>query len=142
MTDRGYTFDWHSLRDENSGTDEGFLKWMLVNLVTFTHEPNDLDRANEKNLLERLSDTSDGFTNVTLTIQANGIDLNVEHFVTSVRRNMEWWAKKVAVEEIRRHTDVTELFDVAESFRVAMRTESRRVAHALGIRLNEDGDAL
>lgn len=140
MTDQSYTFNWHSLRDMDSGTDEGFLRWMLVNLVTRRCDDEDYSRS--RTLLEQLSDASNGFTNVTLTIQANGIDLNVEHFVSSIRRNMEWWARRTAVEELEGRTDVTELFDAVSSLRVRVRRSMEIIARDLGIELTEDGDAL
>lgn len=143
MTDQGYTFNWHNLRDKDSGTDEGFLRWMLVNLVTFTRDEDDaVARVRGRDLLEQLRDASNGFTNVTLIIQANGIDLNVEYFVISVRRNMEWWARRAAVEELDRRTDVSELTNVIASLRDRVRHELNDVARELGIELNEDGDVL
>lgn len=138
---QGYTFNWRSLRDADSGTDEGFLRWMLINLVARKYRDGD-DCSATRDLLEQLRDASDGFTDVTLTIQANGIDLNVEYFVSAVRRNMEWWARRVAVEELERRTDATELFDVVSSFRVRARRSMETIARDLGIELNEDGDVL
>jgi hypothetical protein len=143
MTDQGhqgYTFNWHTL-DEHDDY-EGFLRWMFVNLVTESRGDGTPAGVEYDHLINRVIDATDGAMNVTLTIQANGIELNAEHFVRSVQRNMRWHAHQAAFDELRSRTDVSELLNVADQVQTTMTDQVRRLAHSLGIELNDEGDVI
>jgi hypothetical protein len=136
--DQPYTFNWHEL-DNFGDSDEEFLRWMLVSLVTRTTEEVEAG-AHRRDLLDRLIVVSDNFTSVSLSIRANGIELNVPHFVRVLRGSMSHWVRKEAARQLGEVTDFGDLQEQVDRFRNAMIRKARRVASELGVELDEDGD--
>lgn len=129
-------FDWHKL----SGTDdyESFLHWMTVNLVTYERESTDTDRTAERDLVQRVSDASDGFKNVELTIQLNGIEVNAAYFVRRIERNMTWMAEREAKRVLTENAEATELRSISNILQRALRRRAEQVAGSLGLELDEE----
>lgn len=80
-------FNWHELDHD------GFLSWMVVNLVTAQR----INKQTESDF-ERISEATDGFKNVDMKITINEIDVPVDYFVKQVKNNMEYYARQVADE--------------------------------------------
>lgn len=77
-------FNWHELdRDD-------FLSWMVVHLVA----QESWDKSDGK--FEQLRDITDGFSNVTMNIQINGVEVNVSHFVDSIQSVMKYQTERAA----------------------------------------------
>lgn len=140
QVDQGYTFNWHTLNEHDDS--EGFLRWMFVNLVTESRGDGTPADVEHDHLINRVLAASDGAKNVTLTIQANGIELNVEHFVRSVRRNMRWHAHRAAMTELSDRADVSRFTELADQVQTTMNIQMRLIARDLGIELNEDGEVI
>jgi hypothetical protein len=136
--DQTYTFNWHKLNDIGN-SDEEFLRWMLVNLVTQTSDEVEAG-VDQRNLLDRLRDASSNFTDVRLSISANGVELNVIHFVRSLRSIMNHWTRQEASRRLAESVDFTELTKIVDAFRRAVSTRARQVANALNVELDEEDD--
>jgi hypothetical protein len=119
----GFTYDWQQ-------QEEGFLKWFLPTLVT----------TMDSEVFNRLSEATDKFTNVTLTIQVNGVDVPVENFLSGVESNMTYYANKEAgrlVTSIPRLERLRELMDDAD---YALRERLTQIMAEAGVDLgNSDG---
>lgn len=76
-------FNWHEL-DGNS-----FLSWMVVHLLA---------TGKAKDMFEEFSELTDKFNDVTMTIQINGIEVDVEHFVECIQEVMKLETQKAAGE--------------------------------------------
>jgi len=139
--DQGYTFNWHALDEHSDYHGDEFLKWMVPTLLS-EHDDDHQTRADMDHVLNRVGEASDDFKNVVMTIQLNGIDVNVEHFVHNVFLNMRWYARRAALEELRQRADVTQLTDVVSQFQDTVTTRAIEIAHSMGITLNKDGDAI
>lgn len=140
QADQGYTFNWHTLDEHDD--QEGFLRWMFVNLVTESRGDGTPADVAHDHLIHRVLAATDGAKDVTLTIQANGIELNTEHFVRSVRRNMRWYAHQAALEELRQRVDFTRLTNITSEFQDVLTNQALAIAHSMGVELNKDGDAI
>ena len=81
-----FVFDWHAERNEG-----GFLKWFLPTVMV------GLSQARFDELSERTS----GFTEVQVQVLVNGVEVNAEHFLQGVERNLEATAR----DEARRMLD-------------------------------------
>lgn len=75
-------FNWHDLH-------EGFLKWMVVNLITGS-------RKEDIELFEKLSKVTNKYHNVDMKITINGVEVPTDYFVKSVESNMDFIAKQEA----------------------------------------------
>lgn len=107
-------FNWHELDSD------GFLSWMVVNLIS----QDSWDKSNGK--FEQLRDLTDGFSNVTMNIQINGVEVNVSHFVDSIQAVMKHQTERAAenlaenmLDGVREKTDQIEdmLEEVAHDLR-------------------------
>lgn len=81
------TFDWQA-------QPEGFLKWMFVSLLSGEHD-----------LIKQLSEPTDHFTNVILTMQINEVEVDTAGFIESLERNITYKAKDAAKELVRKPLD-------------------------------------
>lgn len=85
-TTEPFVFDWHSERNEG-----GFLKWFLPTVMV------GLPQAR----FDELSEQTSGFTEIQVQVLINGVEVNAEHFLQGVERNMESHAR----DEARRMLD-------------------------------------
>lgn len=125
-----WSFDWHQ---ENRKGDYGsFLGWMIPTLIAYGHLGE-----SAHDLGDRIGDASDGFKDVRITMQVNGIEVDPAHFVEGVESNMRWTAQKRAQELVQE--TMNDLFDpiseLAEDFR---RKIKLLVAEKTGYELHED----
>lgn len=135
MTDQALTFNWHELGEYD---EPGFLKWMLVNLVSESHTGE--TRAELDNLVTRVGEASDDFDHVVMTIQLNGIEVNVEHFLRGLFHNLQLSTQRYVWEQLRALPDLDELETAVGTFRRAVLAKARRVADNLGIQLTEEDE--
>lgn len=92
-----YTFDWRR-------EPEGFLRWLVVNLLTDPSDPTYGD-----DLVNRVLAASSDLTEVTLTIQLSGVEVSTEYFVDRVRANMDHLAHREAARLLRETADLAGL---------------------------------
>lgn len=77
MTEGSLRYDWQAEL-------ESFLKWLLPTLIAGRENFDDLSEATNK------------FTDVVLTMQVNGIEVPTEHFIRSLMMNYEKETKDAA----------------------------------------------
>jgi len=114
-----FRFDWQA-------APEGFLKWLLPVLVANRRGEDQFDE---------LSKITDKFTDVRLTIQVNGLEVDAENFLNGVEHNMEYYAKVEArrlLDEVGRFDDLEDL--LASAKRTVMQDVEQRLS-AAGIEL-------
>lgn len=124
-----YTFNWQKLHEDYDA--EAFLRWMVVHLMVDRGE--DGRPTARPDLHDRVSAATDGFTNVTLTIQVGGVDVNVRHFVENAFNVMRAHADRAAAELIRERTDLTQLFDQVHAIRDAVARRTTEVVRGMGL---------
>jgi hypothetical protein len=119
----GFTYDWQQQPDN-------FLKWLLPTLIS----------AGDREMFECLSEATDKFTNVTLTIQVNGVNVPVENFLSGVESNMTYYANKEAarlVTSIPRLERLREAMDDADH---ALRERLVQIMAEAGVDLGDTDD--
>lgn len=140
MSDEGYTFDWQKLNEFDDY--DKFLHWAVVHLVVDTDADGKAhSRSSEE--FEQLREATKNFTEVTLTVQVSGVEVNPEHLMRAVEHKMRVHAHEAAretLEELAAFTDVRATVAVLQEA-VVRRIE--QVARALGVdmdaaRLRED----
>lgn len=118
-------FDWQK-------RDEDFVKWMFVHLIA--------DKRQEDPRFETLSSATKGFTDVQITMQVNGIEVNAQNFIESVENAYRQHAERTAKDLVRDMPRMQELEDVlAEAQRQAKSAIEEAFARA-GIDLDLDDD--
>jgi hypothetical protein len=122
------TFNWHELDEDNL---EGFLKWMIPTLLS--EHRNQTNDSELDHLLHRVGEASDKFTKLTMTIQLNGIEVNVLHFVENLYVAWSNASKAEATRVLKESTDVGELFELVETLKRNVKLKTERVGTALGL---------
>jgi hypothetical protein len=114
------TFNWHK-------EPEGFLRWMVVNLLTHPQ-----DHTAGKELTGRVAEASKDFTELTLTIQLNGVEVPTEYFINSVKSNMDYFAENAAKEMLNKLPRFQKLRRQLEAIESAAVEEITNVAREEG----------
>jgi len=112
------SFNWHEL-------EEGFKKWMVVNLIS--------GKNNEK--FDDLSKATDGFKNVDLEISINGIPVETDYFVKQVHENMKWYADQYANEKVA--NELASFNDELNAFQDLMKERAQKIIKDAGIEILE-----
>lgn len=115
----GWTFDWHS---EHSG---GFLNWLVLALISKPEY--------DKGRLDELSEATKNFTDVRITVQINGIEVDPRGFVEGVERHMNY-AVAQEVDELLKVAS-NEIFDPLSELRDDILRTVRKMFEAKGIPL-------
>jgi hypothetical protein len=121
-----HTFDWHK-------EPEGFLRWMIVNLLT-----HPLNHATGEELTGRVAEASKDFTELTLTIQLNGVEVPTEYFVNSVKNNMDYFAERAAREMLNSIPKLAALRNRLEDFESQVNDRVTELARQLNIDQDEE----
>lgn len=135
MREKSYTFNWHDL--DQSEPYEEFVHWVLVNLSV---DQKDVDAGrHDGELLEQLRVATDGFTNVVLTVQVNGVEVDVEHWFRSLEHNMKVYAQRAAHDELTQLAEFRRLREDLEVFEASAQHRLNELADELGLdRLDDD----
>ncbi len=119
-----FQFDWQA-------RGEDFVKWMFVHLIA--------DQRDADPQFERLSEATDKFTNVKLTMQVNGIEVNAKNFIESVefayKQHAENTAKEIVAEAI---PDLSELQDAVFEAQRALEKKLRESMRNVGVEWYEE----
>jgi hypothetical protein len=116
-----YTFDWHA-----EGRDS-FVGWALVHILP--------PMTNEQ--MGKLSEETDKFTNVTLTIQVNGIEMDAKPFLDGIDRNMEHFAKVEARKMVAAMTKLNRMDRLMEFLQEQVELVAREELRDAGIEIPE-----
>jgi hypothetical protein len=110
---------------------EGFLKWLLVSIV-----PRDSDVE----VFEKLSDATDKFTNIELSISVNGIEMDAQRFLDGVQRNMNHNVELEAnslLSQFGRFDELREMLDAVE-YAAKKAIEDELTKNGISIEIYED----
>lgn len=113
-----FVYDWQ--RD-----DEGFLKWMLPCLITGIN----------KEVFDQLSDSTNKWTHIELRIQVNGVDVPAENFLSSVKRNMTYYANQEAQRLVSEIPELRRLHDLMEEADMALRQRLAQILTDAGVEI-------
>lgn len=123
-----YSFNWQTLDEYDY---EGFLRWALVHLLTSDDAHNDgID------VVAQLSEVTDQFRDVSLTVQVNGVAVDPTHFLRGIHDNMALFARTAATEMLENSAAFTELRNTFTVLQSAAIQRVEQVARALGIDLD------
>lgn len=136
MSDEGYTINWHDLGSYDDY--EAFLKWAIVML---TVDQRDVDTGRQSTeLVDELKEATNGFTEVTLTVQINGVEVDPEHFMRGVKYNLQQIAQKTARDKLNTLTAFTDLRNTLTTLEATANRRVRQVASALNVELRDEED--
>lgn len=116
-------FNW-----QKEGWDGSFLGWVFVKLVPHT----------DKKRFEELSKATSGFTDVKLTMQVNGIEVDTQEFIETLPKVLQAYAEKHAKTVLSELAAFEELREYIQVFEFAACTRLRELAEKLN--LNADFD--
>jgi hypothetical protein len=124
MTDE-YKFNLQQLDDFDY---DAFLRWTLVHLVT----PRE---GSSSDLVDLLSEPTKNFTEVTLTVQVNGVSVDPHEFIRGIHVNFDRAVKRFAEDELLKLSELTNVRTVVQVLEEAVKTRIEKVASALGFDL-------
>lgn len=136
-------FDWHeenkrehrwgdfSKAPEGRETSASFLSWLLPHVLVDLEKRHGGDWASAE---EQIMAATDKLTNCVLTMQINGIEVNVDHFLASFMRNLDYQAERAAVELVQRSCFGDEITEIMST----LRRELLQRLGDLGIEIRED----
>jgi hypothetical protein len=76
-----WSFDWHNERTAAGGR-ESFLYWLVIMSISPL-------RTEQPDIYARISEATSRLTDVRITMQINGIDVDAEHFIARIEQNMK-----------------------------------------------------
>jgi hypothetical protein len=123
VTEGSLRYDWRA-------EPESFLKWLLPTLIAGRENFDDLSEATNK------------FTDVILTMQVNGIEVPTEHFIKSLMMNYEKETRDAAREMLDNVVQITDIEDLINDLHAALKDTIRERCTSAGVELmwSEDDD--
>lgn len=121
-----YRFNWH---DEVTHR-PSFKEWLIPTLLGST--------GNDREKLDALAEATQAWTDVNVTVQINGIDVDPEDFFDSVERNLSSITADKARELVDGDERLQELGNAMSSLLRALRFEGRLALDRLGIEWDEE----
>lgn len=124
-----FTFDWQAEARKSRGS---FLEWLIPELVTC------LEWHGKS--WELIRERSKGYTDVQLTIQINGVEVDPKSFLEGVESNMTHQAQRGAEELVGSITDLEALHDSIDELASGVRDKVRELLRANGIEPRDEWD--
>lgn len=119
-----FQFDWQK-------RNEDFVKWMFVHLVA--------DQRSGDPKFEKLSEATNHFTEVKLTIQVNGIEVNAQNFIESVQNAYTQHAENAARQLVEETIpDFYELREAVDTAQRALTEKLRTAMESAGVHWPEE----
>jgi hypothetical protein len=134
-----YTVNWQTLNKFDDH--QSFVSWLVVNALS-EHTVDGDAHPEFDNLVNRVGEATDGFTNVTITIQLGGVEVNADHLIRRMHDAMRRHAQAAAVDEVRRLASVDELTNLVASIQRTLNSRAREILFNMGAVVDEDGDLL
>lgn len=119
-----------SVYDWQADKEDSFLKWMVVNLLSGLPTPK----------VDELGEATDKFQRINLTIQINGVDVPVDHFVSSIESNMQCLARREAEAMLQAIPQLTALRAGLEQAEAAATGHLRGLLKVAGMDLELPGE--
>lgn len=120
-----FRYNWHE--EQFGGSD--FKAWLIPTLLVGKRGTDAWDE---------LSAATDKFTDVNVTVQINGIEIDPTDFFEGVESNMHWRSERRAVELIRDDERLRALSNTAYEVEQELRKAALDRLRELGIELQED----
>lgn len=117
-----YTFNWQEHEDP-------FWDWATIVIQGPDSLPQDK--------FDELSEATDHFTNIKITVQMNGIEMDPKYLFERLEGDFDRQVA-VAVAEKIEEADLTPLYDVLTDVTDAVKVEVRKRFEAVGITLPEE----
>ena len=108
-----FKFDWQA-------RNEDFVKWMFVHLIADQRKVDNFDE---------LSNATKGFTNVEITMQVNGVEVNAQNFIESVEEAYKQHAERAAKQMV--DDAIPDLWDLREAVDDAQHALTRKLREAM-----------
>jgi hypothetical protein len=119
-----FEFDWHARKQD-------FVKWMFVHLISGNREQDPK--------FEKLSEATNKFRNVQLTMQVNGIELDAEKFIEYVEHSIKTYSKNAAKRIVEDSIpDLEELQEAVYNAQRALADKLKNSLTPLGITWSDD----
>lgn len=121
-----YRFDWQA---QGGAAGRSFEGWLIPTLLTGT----DWDATKDA-----LHEATKGWTDVLVTVQINGVEVNAQGFFSSIDRNLTYLIEREArrlVEDDERLNDIAE---AAYRFQEDCKRAAKYRLGQLGIEMRED----
>lgn len=122
----GWTFDWHK-HERSFGGKEVFAAWLVIHVLSAPPKASAAQRRAIDRLMSRVSDESNRFHDLTITMQFNGIEVPTEYVLGRIDQVMDWAVGRKALEllnEQLRYDEITEAYqDAIRAARENLRTK-------------------
>jgi len=119
-----YRFNWHE-----TGQDD-FQRWLIPTILA--------DLPREQSRFDELSELTGNWSDVNVTVQINGVDVDPTGFFTSIERNLTYLTEREAERLIREEADLTAVYTAINRFQNAVRREMNEALIGLGIDPREE----
>lgn len=119
-----YRFNWHE-----TGQDD-FQRWLIPTILA--------DLPREQSRFDELSELTGNWSDVNVTVQINGVDVDPTGFFTSIERNLTYLTEREAERLIREEADLTAVYTTINRFQDAVRREMNEALIGLGIDPREE----
>lgn len=119
-----YRFDWHA-----AGRDT-FQQWLIPTILA--------DLPGDQSLFDQLSELTDNWCDVNVTVQINGIEVDPTGFFTSIESNLTYLTEREAERLVRENEDMTQIHTSIRQFERAVRREMNMALGRLGIEPSEE----
>lgn len=120
-----YVYNWQAGKED-------FLKWMVVNLVSGMRDDDEM--------FEQLSEATDKWRRVELTVLINGVEVPVEKFVEGIERNMERNVRESVAETVKQLPDMEYLREALYDAERAATNVLRSKLYNAGIMIDDPYD--
>lgn len=119
-----YRFNWHE-----TGQDD-FQRWLIPTILA--------DLPREQSRFDELSELTGNWSDVNVTVQINGVDVDPTGFFTSIERNLTYLTEREAERLVREEADLTAVYTTINRFQDAVRREMNEALIGLGIDPREE----
>lgn len=132
-----YTVNWQTLNKFDDH--DSFVSWLVINALS-EHTVDGDAHPEFDNLVNRVGEATDGFQNVTITMQFGGVEVNADHLIRRMHDAMRRHAQAAAVDEVRRLVSVDELTNLVASIQRTLNSRAREILFDMGAVVDEAGE--
>ena len=119
-----YRFNWHETGEED------FQRWLIPTILA--------DLPREQSRFDELSELTRNWSDVNVTVQINGVEVDPAGFFTSIERNITYLTEREAARLVGDNARLSEIHSVLDTFERVIRREARMALGSLGIDLQEE----
>lgn len=119
-----YRFNWHE-----TGQDD-FQRWLIPTILA--------DLPREQSRFDELSELTGNWSDVNVTVQINGVEVDPTGFFTSIERNLTYLTEREAERLVRGNDRLNEINSVLTTFERVIRFEAGLALGRLGIDMREE----